>query len=256
MALCGVFGIVAPILLAWWVVKKYHVSIKTILIGAGVFVLFALILETIMHQIVLKGPHGATIMGNIWYYALYGGMAAGIFEETGRFISMKWILKKEPARALPGVTYGIGHGGAEMILLFGLGMISNLVLSLMINTGQADTLLASVPAEAQEQVQAQFAQLQTLVAGSVLLGLWERLSALLLQIGLSLMVWTAVKRGGKWLWLFPAAILPHFVVDGCAVVLTKSASMLAVECVIFAMAIAVGAIGWKLAKSLEALQAQ
>ena len=251
MAVCALLGIAVPIALAWWLVKRHGARLSTIFIGAGVFLVFALVLESLVHQLVLKGPHGPAILGNIWYYALYGGLAAGIFEETGRFLAMKFLMKKEPARALPGVAYGIGHGGAEMLLLFGVTMISNIVLSVMINTGSADTLIATAPAEAQEQVQAQFAQLQTASAGTFLFGIWERISALILQISLSILVWTAVRKGGKWLWLFPAAILLHFLVDACTAVLAKTADMAVVEGILFALALAAGAIAYMLAKKLK-----
>lgn len=246
----AVIGIAAPFLLAQWLVKKYSVSVKTIVIGALVFIVFALGLESILHQVVLKGPHGPAILGNVWYYALYGGLAAGIFEETGRFLAMKFLLKKEPAKASTGVAYGFGHGGAELLLIYGLTMVANIVLSVLINTGQADTILSSAPAEAQDQVQAQFAQLQAMGTGSLLYGIWERISAFILQLGLSLMVWIAVRKGGKWLWLFPAAILLHFLVDASVVLLAKSVSMLVVETVICCLAIAVGSTGWMLAKKL------
>jgi len=250
LALCALLGIAAPVALAWWLVKKHHARLSTILIGAGVFFVFALLLEPVLHQVVLKGPHGAAITGSTWYYALYGGLAAGIFEETGRFLGMKFLLKKEPTGALPAVAYGVGHGGMEMLMIFGITMISNLAISLMINAGQADTILSAVPAETREQVEAQFAQLQDLHAGQLLLGLWERISALILQLGLSIIVWTAVRKGGKWLWLFPAAILLHALVDACAVVLSKSLSVTVVELIICSMAIAVGAAGCMLAKKL------
>ena len=252
MAVAALVGIAVPVALAWWLVRKYHIRWQTILIGAGTFIVFALVLEPILHQVVLKGPHGASIMGNTWYYALYGGLAAGLFEETGRFLSMKFLMRREPSSAMPGVGYGIGHGGVEMLIIFGITMISNLVVSMMMNAGQTDLLLSGVPEEAREQALAQFSQLETLTAGSLLIGLWERLSALVLQLGLSLMVWTAVRRSGKWLWLFPAAILLHALVDAVAVVLSKSVSMATVEVVICAIAVAVGAMGWMLGRKLNA----
>ena len=252
MAVAALMGIAVPVALAWWLVRQYHIRWQTILIGAGTFVVFALLLEPILHQVVLKGPHGTTIMGNTWYYALYGGLAAGLFEETGRFLSMKYLMRKEPSCALPGVGYGIGHGGMEMLMIFGITMISNLVMSVMINAGQTDVLLAKVPEEQLSQVQAQFAQLASLSAGTLLIGLWERLSALILQLGLSLLVWTAVRRGGKWLWLFPAAILLHALVDGVVVILSKSVGMVYVEVVISAIAVAVGAMGWMLGRKMTA----
>ena len=98
MALNALLGIAIPIALAWYLVRKHHARLSTILIGAGTFIVFALMLESIMHQVVLKGPHGGAIMGNTLWYAIYGGLAAGIFEETGRFLSMKFLppLKTRP----------------------------------------------------------------------------------------------------------------------------------------------------------------
>ena len=252
MAVAALLGLAVPVALAWWLVRKYQIRWQTILIGAGTFIVFALVLEPILHQVVLKGPHGAAIMGNVWYYALYGGLAAGLFEETGRFLSMKFLMRREPSTALPGVGYGAGHGGVEMLIIFGISMISNLALAAMINAGQTDVLLAKVPEEQLAQVQAQFAALQGLSAGTIAIGLWERISALILQLGLSMLVWTAVRRGGKWPWLFPLAILLHALVDAMAVVLSKSVSMAALEVIISAMAVAVGAMGWMLGKKLNA----
>ena len=245
----ALLGIAIPVFLAWWAVKKHQAKLSTILIGAGVFVVFALVLESLVHQVVLKGPHGAAIQGNILYYALYGGLMAGLFEETGRFLAMKFLLKKEPTETRPGVSYGLGHGGVEMLLIFGLSMISTLTMALMINLGQADTLLSTVPAEAKDQLATQFEQLQTTGAGTYLLGLWERFSAITLQVGLSILVWAAARKGGKWCWLFPAAILLHALVDALAVILAKSAGLVAVELIVMALAIAVAALGWMVAKN-------
>ena len=250
IAICAVIGIAVPILLSWWMVKKYNVKVRTILIGAGVFVLFALVLETILHQVVLKGSIGPTITGNVWYYALYGGLAAGIFEETGRFLAMKFLLKDEPSGAKTAVAYGIGHGGIEMLIIFGFSMVSNLIIASMINLGQADTILSALPADTQAQMQGTFAQFETSTPGPFFPGVWERTSAIILQVGLSVFVWTAVRKGGKWLWLFPAAILIHFLVDASAVLLMDSVSMAMLETIVCAMAVAVGASAVMLAKKL------
>ena len=249
MAVAGLLGLAVPVILAIWLTKKCNVRWIPIAVGAGVFFVFVLVLEAIMHLIVLKGPSGQAIMGNMWYYALYGGLAAGIFEETGRLVSMKWLLRRQPDGAETGVGYGIGHGGFEMMIIFGVTMISNLVLSLMINSGKIDSIMATVPPEAMAQVQEQFSQLSTVTAGTLAIGLWERLSALVLQVALSLFVWAAVRRGGKWLWLFPAAILLHALVDGIAVVLSQSGvNMAAIEVIISALAVAIGAMAWMIWK--------
>ena len=246
-----ILGFAIPLCLAWWIVKKHNARLSTVLIGAATFIVFALVLESIVHQIVLKGSHGAAIQNNTLYLAIYGGLMAGLFEETGRFLSMKYLLKKEPTTVKPALAYGIGHGGVEMILLFGFTMISSLVMAAMVNAGQTDTLLGQVPAEAQGQIQATISQLTDSGVGDWLMGLWERISALILHLSLSILVWAAVRKGGKWLWLFPAAILLHALVDGLAVILSKSATMLATEAIIFAMAIAIAGLAYMVARRIS-----
>ena len=241
-------GIAVPLFLCWWAVKKHKANIATILIGAAVFVVFALVLESLVHQIVLKGDRGAAIQENVLYYALYGGLMAGLFEETGRFVAMKFLLKKEPSTAKAGVSYGLGHGGVEMLLLFGLSMISTFAMAVMINAGQTETLLSQVPADAKDQLVAQLDQIKDASAGSFLLGLWERFSALILQVSLSILVWAAARKGGKWFWLFPAAILLHALVDGIAVILAKHTGTVAVELIILAIAIAYAGLAWLVAR--------
>lgn len=250
MSVNALLGIAVPVCITWLLVRKYRVKLSTVLIGAGTFFLFALVLESIMHQLVLKGPHGSAIMGNTLVYALYGGLAAGVFEETGRFLAMKLFMKKEPSHPLPGIAYGVGHGGMEMIMVFGVTMISNLVMSAMINTGHTEVLFSQVPEDAAVQLQAQLDQLQNFSAGAGFIGLWERFSALVLHLGLSMMVWVAVRKGGKWIWLFPAAIALHAIVDAGVVLLQKSAGMVTIELIVMSEAIAVAAIGYMVAKKL------
>ena len=244
MVVNAILGIAIPVFLSWWAVKKHKANLPAILFGAAVFLVFALVLESTVHQIVLKGPRGAAIQGNVLYYALYGGLMAGLFEETGRFLAMKFLLKKQPATPRAGVAYGLGHGGAEMIMIFGLSMISTFTMAVLVNAGQADLLTSRVPAEAKDQLASQIEQLQTTGAGAYLIGLWERFSALILQVSLSILVWAAARKGGKWLWLFPAAILLHALVDGIAVILSKHTGTVVVELVILSLAIAVAGLAW------------
>ena len=237
-------GVALPVFLAWWAVKKHNAHLSTILIGAATFFVFAMVLEALVHKLVLTGDRGAVIQGNTLHYALYGGLMAGLFEETGRFLAMKFLLKKEPSGTKPAVAYGIGHGGMEVLMIFALSMVSLLSMSVMINTGMADELLAKSPEASQEQLAAQIDYLKTTSAGTYLYALWERLSALILHVGLSILVWVAVRKGGKWFWFFPAAILLHALVDGLAVVLSKSAGYFAVETIVLAMAVAVASLAW------------
>ena len=246
----ALLGFAIPVSLAWWAVKKHKARLSTILIGAATFLVFALTLESTVHQIVLNGPHGAAIKENILYYALYGGLMAGLFEETGRFLSMRFLMKKEPSDTKPAVAYGIGHGGVEVIMVFALSMISLLAIAVMVNTGHSDSLLAKAPAAAQEQLSAQIDQLETASAGTFLYGLWERFSALILHVSFSILVWAAVRKGGKWFWLFPVAILLHALVDGLVVIISKSVGTFTIELIVFALALAVSGIAWLVSRKV------
>lgn len=86
-----------PIFLCIFIYKKTKAWVPAFFIGCGIFVGFAMILEQICHAIVLTVT-GSVIRDNIWLYAIYGGLAAALFEECGRWIAMKFCLKKHLTR--------------------------------------------------------------------------------------------------------------------------------------------------------------
>jgi len=122
-------------------------SWRAFLAGAGTFVLFALVLEPVLHSLILRSETGAVIQGNILLYGLYGGLMAGLFEETGRFLAFRFMLRKQKA-GITALSYGMGHGGVEAFLLVGLTMMSNLALGLAYTGGDALSPEMAAAAEA------------------------------------------------------------------------------------------------------------
>ena len=221
MAIAGLISFCIPVALFFWFRKKKHADVLPFFIGMAVMFVFALILESLVHQLVLNVlPVGKTILGNIWLYALYGGLMAGLFEETGRFIAFKTILKKYRDRDIDALMYGAGHGGFEAAILFGFTMISNIVISIMLNNGMTSALTATATAETLPQIEAMFESLKTTAPYTYFIGLLERFFAVAVQLSLSVFVWFAAKDGRKW-YLYPLAILLHFLVDGCLVVVAQ-----------------------------------
>ena len=240
LALDFLLGMALPILLAVWLVKKYNCRMEAILIGAGTFFLFALVLESIVHLVVLKSfPF---IQQNVLYYAIYGGLMAGLFEETGRFLSMKFLLKKDNNHTA--LADGVGHGGMEVIMIFAMAMLSNLIIAIMANSGNMELLFKNAPADpaATAQVDTIVESLRSAKPATYLIGLWERCSAMILHISLSVLVFTAVRKGGRFVWLFPAAILLHALLDGVAVMLNGQVSMVLLEVIVMCMAIAIAGL--------------
>ena len=227
---------------------KTRARVLPFFLGCISFVLFATILEPILHRAVLGGSLGPTVTGNIWLYALYGGFAAGLFEETGRYVFMLLVMKKDrlPQNAL---MYGAGHGGIEAILLLGMTYINNLVYSLMINAGQGEQIAASLGGldEATKTATLQaIAGLSTTSPGLFLMAGLERVLAIALHIALSVIIYTAIRKKR-----FSYAVLAfglHMLVDFVAVLLSKFTSIAVVELVMVAMVVAIGGIALRLYK--------
>ena len=219
MGLAGLIGFAIAPVLCIWLRKKKRADLLPFFIGMAVFFVFALVLETLLHQIVLNAPVGKTIQGNIWLYALYGGLAAGIFEETGRFIAFKTVLKKYQARDVNALMYGAGHGGCEAALLFGATMVSNLVLAVMLNMGMSGLITKDLTGAQLTQMEDVFRTLCDTSAPAWFLGLIERFTAVALHMALTIPVWFAAKDAKRCA-LFPVEILLHFIVDAATVVLS------------------------------------
>lgn len=245
MVVAALIAFVVPIGLLIWNRKKNHATISSFFIGCGVFVVAALVLEQIFHYIVLSLT-GDIITGNIWLYGLYGGMAAAVFEETGRFLAMKFFLKKqfEEKNAL---MYGIGHGGVEAILLVGFSNISNILTSVMINTGAMEASLAILDETTAEATIESISALWELPAYQFYLGGVERLFAIVLQISFSILMYQAVKQQKKS--LIAAAFAAHFLVDFVTVVAANYLNLGLVEVLVGIMAAIVAFTAWKTRKN-------
>ena len=174
---------------------------------------------------------------------------AGLFEETGRFVTMRFLLKKEQSNDHNAIMYGIGHGGIEMAFILVIGMVNQLLYSVMINTGQTESLLAPLDASSKEVLQQAFESLVNTPPYMFLLSPVERLAAIIAQISLSVLVWIAVTRAGKKL-LYVLAILLHFLLDAVAVVLSGlGISTWLIEVVIWIMALAFAFLAVKVWKT-------
>lgn len=223
LAMAAVFLISAglPVLALLFVRKRLKSDMIPLLIGAGTFMVFALILEQLLH-LGVNVLFGKQMAAHIWLYALYGGLAAGLFEETGRYLAMKFLMRKRLTKQ-NALMYGVGHGGAESILLIGITYISNIVLSVMINTGLLDMLLGGLGGPEQEALTAQLFALTTTAPGTFLLAGLERVSAFFLQLCLSYIVYRAVKD--RRILFYFVAVAVHFAADACVVLLASSAPL-------------------------------
>lgn len=187
--------------------KREKISMKPVFIGMLIFFVFSQILEKMLHFIVI----GNNLISSAMLFSIYGAFAAGIFEEVGRFVAFKTVLKKN-REWKDGIAYGLGHGGIEFILIGALGAIQSLIYLFMINNGTFDTLLTSNLQDSQlEQVNQLKDQLINLNAGSIGIGIAERIMSFGIQIALTMVVFYGIKYRKNIFLLI--AVLLHALVD-------------------------------------------
>ena len=216
LALGAALGILLPLALALVWVRKKREPFKTVLVGAVIFFLFVTFLEKPLQGLVITGDHpvAAFLDAHPIWWALVVGLFPGVFEETGRLFAFKAILKNRKNRETA-VSYGIGHGGIEVLLLMGVNGVAYLVYAAMINSGAfsavVDQAAAKAPAQA-ETLRTLAEQLAGYSFAGVGLGLMERAFAFLFHIGASILVFYACRDKGRY-WLYPLAILLHTALD-------------------------------------------
>ena len=220
-----------PFALCILVRRKMKAKVSSFFIGCLTFVIFALILEQLLHGLVFT-LSGTYLTERIWLYALYGGLAAAAFEETGRFLSMKLFMKKNITRE-NAVMYGIGHGGIEAILIVGLSSLSNLLTTVMINTGGLEKSLSILDSTLRETTIQRLSVLWTTPGHMFFLAGIERIIAIALHICLSVLVYKTVSGGKKCFFMLAFAL--HFLVDFVTVVAASYISLIWVEAVLFVM---------------------
>ncbi|MBO5994103.1 MAG: YhfC family intramembrane metalloprotease [Firmicutes bacterium] len=221
----ALLAVIIPIVVA--IIWKFwkHEKFTTILVGAATFVLFALILEkTIQNALVFPTTMGLEdhavsqfLNARPVLWAIVLGLFPGVFEETGRLVAFKTVLRNRKNRETA-ISYGIGHGGIEVILVIGINYITYIVYGIMINTGVFQGVIDQVAEQAPFQLDAIRTladQLTTFSFADVGVGMFERVFAFLFHVGASILVFYAARDKGR-LWLWPLAILLHTALDSLA----------------------------------------
>ncbi len=201
---------VLPIIVFVFIQRKYKKTFKSFILGALAF---------FISQIVLRIPIINSLLPQFaWYnvfqikypylYWIFLGLTAGIFEEIGRLILIKLFMKKNQ-RFIDGITFGLGHGAIEAMIITGLSFVNILIFSIMINTGTFEANLSNLP---QTTVSAIYYQCTSLTSLNTILGGIERIIAMGIHIGLTMIIFKGVRKNKSCLYLI-IAILVHGAID-------------------------------------------
>lgn len=201
-----------PILVLIAYKKNTRAKLRPFIYGVIMFFAFSMGFQQMAHLLFLMidSPVSRFIGSHVWAYALYSALAAGILEETGRFVAFHLLKDEHQDKNIP-IMYGIGHGGSEAILIGAISLLNLMTVALSINVAGLGTFMESL-GEAAAGIQPTIDSLLSTPPSMYFLSVLERVSALILQLSLSVLVWLSVAKRGLRL-LFPAAIGLHALVD-------------------------------------------
>ncbi len=197
-------SLLLPLFISIYLIIRSKSYFKPIIVGVLTFLIFQVFTRIYILQVILPTQ--------VWYilftyeypivYAFLLSLTAGLFEEIGRYIMMKYILRKMDIKKA--LAFGLGHGGIEAILFVGIALV--LTNPMLIDSQQ---LLMS--------------------------GL-ERFSAIIFHLGFSVLVYQMIFKSKKFNLLY--AISLHTLVNFVSVVLMMNGvNMWIIEGVLFFFAI-------------------
>lgn len=197
-----------PVAAMLYMTKRIRTA-QPVLLGASTFIIFQILLRSPLLLVLLPKSTDYVLfqVTQPILYVFFLSLTAGIFEEIGRYVMMKRFMKDAPVA--DAVAFGIGHGGIEAILLVGINLI---VMG-------ASGAVAIGP-----------------TSGAFFAAGFERISALVFHVCLSVMIWRSLKEHRPL--LLPVAILIHTLLN----VLAGYLSFQKVSFIIIEIAIALGTI--------------
>lgn len=213
MTLSGIIALVLPVALAIYLYKRFQISLRALLVGALVFFVFQMTLRLpLLSWLGQMEWYKNWALGQSWanylYLSIFLAISAGVFEEVGRFLGYKYLLRNE-LEWKNGFAFGTGHGGIESILLVGMTMLNNIIISQLINAGEFESQIGSkLPAGVAQNIKESLINTPSWLFA---IGGLERILAMVIQIGFSLLVLKSVitKRYRYLVY----AVLIHVVVD-------------------------------------------
>jgi uncharacterized membrane protein YhfC len=223
----GILSFLLPVSVAFYLRKRFGVSWIFFVFGAAMFLLS-----------LIRMPLNLLVQNNLSQYffgtalllasAFFPSLTAGLFEEGCRFLGYRYLFKPEKRNWHNGLMYGAGHGGIEVLLL-----VTANHLALFVILQIAPALL---PAGTLNQI-------QTVPVYMPLVAVIERVFAMCLHIGLSILVLQCFLRG-SWKYLGYAVGL-HFAADFAALLISSKSIFLS-EAAVAVFAVIALYIIWKL----------
>lgn len=218
------FTLLFPFLLLIFLLVKKIVHIKALAFGFLCFFATQMILRIPLMSIASQFEWFKMLADNVWVFSfLIGGLSAGLFEETGRYIIGKTALKNNLTYKTA-LSFGLGHAFCEVVLLMGMSNVSNFAMVLLVNGDKTSALGAALtPAIINDMVLA-FTSSQV---PAIYLGIVERVCATMFHIFATILVFKAVSDKKNIYYVY--AILIHTLFNGISSILLHYTGMWVTE---------------------------
>lgn len=240
--------IVFPLVLGWWIRRRYGIGWGVFGIGALTFIASQVVHIPLNYALGLLGGGRGIALWPLIPLALAAGLSAGICEEGARWVVLRFLAKRTRGwRA--GLQFGAGHGGAEAIIV-GVVALVNVVVFIALRS--VDGTALGLPEAAVRQVQAAQGAYWSTPATMPLLAGFERLCAIALQISMAVLVMRAVTRRNL-VWLL-AAIGLHTAIDFWAVWAMQTLGITWTEAGLVPLALFAVWLIWRLREAPPALE--
>jgi uncharacterized membrane protein YhfC len=223
----GILSFLLPASVAFYLRKKFGVSWIFLVFGAAMFVLS---LVRIPLNLFVQNSLDQYFFGTalLLVSAFFPSLTAGLFEEGCRFLGYRYLFKPDKRNWHNGLMYGTGHGGIEVLLLV---TVNHLALFVILQTAPA-----VLPAGTLNQI-------QTISVYMPLVAVLERVFAMCLHVGLSILVLQCFLRGSRKYLAYAVGF--HFAAD-FVVLLISSKSIFLSEAAVAVFAVIALYIVWKL----------
>ncbi len=243
-----ILEIAIPLILGYFIVKRFGLRWMIFLYGALFFILAQIIHIPLLYLI--QPGYTSWLMSNtsdptivLAGLAIFLGLMAGIIEELVRYLAFSRFF---PRRALTlsrerSLLFGAGWGGIESMFI-GLVLVTTLASYVLLTSGTLESLLMAANITDPAQLAA-LDMLKNLTPGDIIPGLLERAMTLILQIAFTMIVFLAVLKERRIFLL--AAIAWHAALDAIVVFTAPAYGIWPTEAFIAVNAVlGLGIINW------------
>ena len=223
---------ILPIAILIYLAVKKKINGRPLLFGFLAFFASQMLLRLPLLSVISGMEWFDTFAGQFIPFALFLSFTAGLFEESARLGGA--LLLKYKRSYKDAISFGLGHGFCEVIMLIGLTHINNVVLCMAVNNPGDAMALAMAPELLGEAAE--------VLAGvnplHVYLGIFERVFAVIFHVFATVLVFLGVVKK-KWIY-FIMAIGAHTLFNFIAVLLANYVNIYVSEAAILVMALAAG----------------